>query len=296
MISSENNIYGSNSVPEISTTNFAAFTLNFIQDDLIAEMIQRSNLRNDFFVISLLIRGSGKIRINLKEFSLKKNDLLIIPPDVTKDNIELSSDAVLKVIAYSSEFLVPLPLPDNFWEISDYFSAKNIPVWSLDSKAVKSIISMVDQLAKWNNHNTIHPYKSEILNYTFMIFILELAAIAPRYSQKSNQRFSRKELLTIDFYALAKKHFRTKRALQFYADLLFVTPKYLTETIKEVSGQTAGDVIDSFTLQEARVQLKTTSKTISEIAGELNFSEQSSFGKFFKRLTGMSPRDYRQSK
>ena len=296
MISSESTTRYTKDKSEISTTKFAALTLDFGKEDLLAEMIQRSNLRNDFFAICLLIKGSGKVRINLKEFILKKNDLLIIPPDVKKDNIELSSDAVLKVIAYTSEFLVPLQLPANFWEILDYFSAKNIPVWSLDKKEVKAMINMSDQLEKWNAIDLDHPYKIEILNYSFMIFILELAAIAPRYSQKSNQRFSRKELLAIKFYALAKKHFRQERTLQFYADLLFVTPKYLTETIKEITGQTAGEVIDSFTVQEARIQLKTTIKNISEISAELNFSDQSSFGKFFKRLTGLSPKDYRISK
>lgn len=279
-----------------SLINFSALTLDHSQKDLVEEMIQRSNVRTDFFIISLLVKGSGKARINLKEFNLQKNDLMIIPPDVTKDNIEISPDAVLKVIAYTSEFLIPLPLPDNFWESSGYFSAKKIPVWSLDNKEVKAITTISDQLERWNNNQDDHPYKREILNYTFMIFLLELAAIAPRYSVESNQRFSRKELLTINFYTLAKKHFRTDRSLQFYANLLFITPKYLTETVKEMSGQTAGGVIDSFTAQEARILLKTTSKTISEISEELNFSDQSSFGKFFKRLSGLSPSDYRQSK
>ena len=278
-----------------SLNHFTALTLDFSQEDRLTEMIQRSNVRTDFFIISLLIKGSGKVRINLKEFSLKKNDLLIIPPDVTKDNIEISTDAVLKVIAYTSEFLIPLPLPENFWE-SSYFSAKKIPVWSLLNKEVKSITKISDQLESWINNQEDHLYRKEIINYTFMIFLLELAAIAPRYSLESNQRFSRKELLTINFYTLVKKHFRTDRNLQFYADLLFVTPKYLTETIKEISGQTAGGVIDSYTAQEARILLRTTTKTISEISDELNFSDQSSFGKFFKRLNDLSPKDYRRSK
>ena len=296
MISSETNDKYKPHEPAINLTNFTAITLDLSQEELLAEMIQRSNVRTDFFIISLLVKGTGKVRINLKEFNLQKNDLLIIPPDVTKDNIEISNDAVLKVIAYTSEFLIPLPLPENFWEISDYLSAKNIPVWSLDRKEVEAISTISDQLESRYNTPEPHLYNKEILNYTFMIFLMELAAIAPRYSMESNQRFSRKELLTINFYSLAKKHFKSERSLQFYADLLFITPKYLTETIKEVSGQTAGEVIDSFTVQEARIQLKTTSKTISEISEQLNFSDQSSFGKFFKRLSGLSPSGYRRNK
>lgn len=293
MISSENQDNFPAPIGVISSVNFAALTLDFSQESLLSEMIERSNLRPDFFIISIMVRGTGKVRINLKEFNLKKNDLLIIPPDAAKDKIEISNDVVLKVIAYTSDFLIPLPLPENFWEISDYFSAKNIPVWSLDNEEVKTIVSRFDELEKWTTNKVDHPYQSAILNFSFMVFILELAAIAPRYSQESNQNFSRKELLTINFYALSKKHFRDQRSLQYYADLLFVTPKYLTETVREISGKTAGDVIDSFTVQEARIQLSTTTKNISEIGEDLHFSDQSSFGKFFKRLSGMSPKDFR---
>ncbi len=296
MISSENVDPSKSPFQTISLSNFSALTLDFSQGNLLSEMIERSNLRTDFFIISVMIKGTGRVRINLKEFFLKKNDLLIIPPDATKDKIEISNDVVLKVIAYTSDFLVPLPLPENFWEVSDYFSAKNIPVWPLNNKEIKSIVTCMDELEKWNRNKSDHPYQAEILNFSFMIFILELAAIAPRYSQESNQRFSRKELLTINFYALSKKHFREERSLKYYADLLFVTPKYLTETVKEISGKTAGDVIDSFTIQEARIQLNTTTKNISEIAEDLNFSDQSSFGKFFKRLTGISPKHYRSNR
>ena len=295
MISSENNDNPPSHFGQISVNNFSVLTLDFSQENLLTELIQRSNLRNDFFIISVMVKGTGQVRINLKDFTLKKNDLLIIPPDATKDKIQVSSDVVLKVVAYTSDFLVPLPLPENFWEMSDYFSAKNIPVWSLDDEELKSIVTSMELLEKWSSNTPVHMYQAEILNFTFMIFILELAAIAPRYSQASNQRFSRKELLTINFYALSKKHFRKERSLQFYADLLFVTPKYLTETVREISGKTAGDVIDSFTVQEARIQLKTTTKNISEISEEMNFSDQSSFGKFFKRMTGMSPKDFRSA-
>ena len=127
----------------------------------------------------------------------------------------------------------------------------------------------------------------------FMIFILELAALAPKYALERNQQFTRKELLMIKFYALAKKNFREQRELKFYADALFVTPKHLTETIKEVSQRTAGETIDLLLVQASKILLRTTTKSIAEISDSLHFSDQSSFGKFFKRMAGMSPTKYR---
>jgi flagellar biosynthesis protein FlhB len=108
--------------------NFTALTLDFSQEGLLEEIISKSNLRTDLFVITVIVKGSITLKINLKEFRLKKNDLLTIPPDSTKETIEISEDAILKVIAYTSGFLLPLNLPDNFWEMTSYFSSENNPV------------------------------------------------------------------------------------------------------------------------------------------------------------------------
>ena len=276
--------------------NFTALTLDFSQEGLLEEIISKSNLRTDLFVITVIVKGSITLKINLKEFRLKKNDLLTIPPDSTKETIEISEDAILKVIAYTSGFLLPLNLPDNFWEMTSYFSSENNPVWPIKKEEVATLVALISRMELQEKELSKHPYGRQILNYTFLIFILELAALAKTYSKRSDQRYSRKENLTISFFSLAKKHFTKERSVQSYAQLLFVTPKYLTETIKEISGKTAGEVIDSLVIQSAKIQLSNTSKSISEIASDLNFSDQSFFGKFFKRHTGLSPKEYRASR
>lgn len=129
-----------------------------------------------------------------------------------------------------------------------------------------------------------------------MVFILQLGAMSKKYAKPGLQGYSRKEDLTIEFYVLAKKHFRKERQLLFYADQLFVSPKYLTETVKEVSGKNAGEILDLYAAQEARILLQTTRQSISEIADFLSFADQSSFGKFFKRMEGSSPTHFRNLK
>ena len=81
--------------------------------------------------------------------------------------------------------------------------------------------------------------------------------------------------------------------MNFYADKLFVTPKHLSAVLKEISGRTAGEWIDHRVILEAKMLLRTTGMNIQEISLALNFSNQSFFGKYFKHLTGISPRDYR---
>lgn len=82
----------------------------------------------------------------------------------------------------------------------------------------------------------------------------------------------------------------------FYDKKLCLTPKYLSSTIKEVSGKLAGDWIDNYVIIEAKALLISTNLTVQEICYELNFSTPSSFTRFFKRITGMSPRKFRTIK
>ncbi len=85
----------------------------------------------------------------------------------------------------------------------------------------------------------------------------------------------------------------TERSVTFYADKLFVTPKHLSAVLKEISEKTAGEWIDLRVILEAKLLLRSTGLNIQEISTKLNFANQSFFGKYFKHLTGMSPRDYR---
>jgi AraC-like DNA-binding protein len=74
---------------------------------------------------------------------------------------------------------------------------------------------------------------------------------------------------------------------------LYVTPKHLTETVKEMTGKTAGEWIDDAIILEAKVLLRNSGTGIAQVANLLNFPDQSSFGKFFKKHTGYAPTEFR---
>lgn len=74
-----------------------------------------------------------------------------------------------------------------------------------------------------------------------------------------------------------------------------ISPKYLSMAVKEASGKTPLDWIEDYTISASKAMLSSSSDTIDSISLKLNFASQSLFGKFFKRVTGMSPRDYRKS-
>ena len=99
-----------------------------------------------------------------------------------------------------------------------------------------------------------------------------------------------------DFLQLVQKHYKQERMIRFYAEKLFVTPKYLSVVVKNASGKTAGQWIDDYVVLEAKALLKSTDMTVLQISDEMNFPSQSFFGKFFKREVGVSPKQYREMK
>ena len=94
------------------------------------------------------------------------------------------------------------------------------------------------------------------------------------------------------FLRLVRAHHKRERAIGFYAEKMFISPKYLSLIIKEATGRSAAEWIDQYVLQEAKNLLCYSGKNVQQVAYELNFTNQSSFGKYFKHLTGLSPTQF----
>lgn len=100
-------------------------------------------------------------------------------------------------------------------------------------------------------------------------------------------------MLVRDFLKQVQLFHKKERRIDFYADKLQLSSKYLSQVIKNYSGKSAADWIDEYVVLEAKALLKSTNMTIQQISDELNFPSQSFFGKFFKRISGVSPKTYR---
>lgn len=110
------------------------------------------------------------------------------------------------------------------------------------------------------------------------------------HKQTDDSRETRNEILMRNFLKQLQTHHKQERKLEFYADKLCLSAKYLSQTIKNSSGKTAGEWIDEYVMLEAKALLKSTNMTIQQISDELNFPSQSFFGKFLKDLQGFLQR------
>ena len=132
-------------------------------------------------------------------------------------------------------------------------------------------------------------YKRQLLALFYEIYNIYQGHVIQERIPKS-----RKEDLFERFIRAISESYKEERSVSYYADKMFLTAKHLSTVVKEISGKTAGEWIDSLVVLEAKALLKSSELSIQEIADELHFANQSFFGKYFKHHTGMSPKEYRR--
>jgi AraC-like DNA-binding protein len=122
----------------------------------------------------------------------------------------------------------------------------------------------------------------------------DMSGVTYRVEQSSSKGQSRADVIFAEFIQQLEQNYRTERRVSWYAQQMGITPKYLSEIIKQISKRTPNEWIDSYVVLEIRVLLKNSTKSIKEITEELNFPNQSFLGKYFKEHVGMSPSEYRK--
>lgn len=133
-----------------------------------------------------------------------------------------------------------------------------------------------------------------MIRYQLSFCVLMMVELTSGFEVNTHDIKHKDNILKI-FLHLASRHFRKERQVQFYADHMNISPTYLSRTIKELTGNTVMGYLSNFLFNEICIQLKTTDKTISEIAFDLNFSDQSALTNFFRSKSNVSPMAYRKS-
>jgi AraC-like DNA-binding protein len=199
----------------------------------------------------------------------------------------ISNDFTGLFIIMSSRFTDSL-LPDSE-SLPMFLYFRDNPVLPLDEGTIGRMISFTEVLKQMTLAKD-HPYRLEVVRYLALAFFYG----AIDFHQFTNSRkLTHQEMFVEKFLNLVRVYHKEQRELKFYAQKLTVSPKYLSKVIKDTSGKPANDWIDDHVALEAKALLKSTNMTIQQISGELNFPSQSFFGKFFKRVTGMTPKEYK---
>ena len=268
------------------------------QNETLLKML-RYPIRFDGYIIFFLKKGHLRADVNLNTYDIVEHSLLISVPGniirVADYREERVKDIELTFVLISREFMSGIRI-DFLKVFQDSMKLLDNPCIQLDDFQ----IDIADDYFKLARKIISSPLskKREIIGSLLTSLTYMSADILARRIDDARRMGTEKNSASLNlvfeqFIALVNEYHNSERGMAFYAEKMCLTPKYLSKLIKQASGRSAPEWIDSFVILEAKNMLKYSGMTIKEIVYKLHFPNQSVFYKFFKAHTGMTPSEYR---
>jgi AraC-like DNA-binding protein len=261
-------------------------------DDFSIGFTFKTPFKFDMMFLVVSTKGTVSGTVDFQPYNLTAPFVIIIRPNQILHCEHISEDLEGYCLVISHRFAPELlPLIDKQAALSVAIQENPYAQLSCESMPfVKKYFFMLKNIMA----TTDNPYRLEMVKHLTMLFFYMAYPFFQKRIDTTKQ--TRQGLLIEQFTNLVRENYHRERSTAFYADKLCLTPKYLSQVIKTATGKSASDWIDDFVILEAKALLKSTNMTIQQISDDLNFPSQSFFGKYFKRIAGVSPKEYRENK
>ena len=250
-------------------------------------------VHSDREYIGFCLEGYAEIEVNLIENTIKKNEIIIISKNQIVFHHKISDDFRFILFSYSYEILNEFVNDIRKYPPFFVFFRQRFPSFMLNETEAYQILNYYNLMWKITQ-NVQNDYKRDSIKHLLSSLLITIHGYANKNANHPAPT-SRKHKIVHEFFTLIFDHYKEAKDVSFYADKLCVSPKYLSTVVKRETDRTPKDCIDNYVILESRVLLN-SSFTIQEISQQLNFPNQSFFGKYFKKHTGMSPLNYRKHK
>ena len=275
-----------------------AYLVAHIDKDSLTEHIASDTvMRVDGMTILLLKKGTVKLDINLDSFEARSPSVCVLhPASRMLFRPEEAGTPDCYLLFMSQRFLQNININLSAFNFPVMIE-KPSPVVDITTREFELLERYFGLLAQNARDAVTGQLTASVGSSLVSAVIYELAKIQYRRintgdSSTGGRQRSARAGYVHDFIKLVRAHYAVERSVAFYASKLFISPKYLSLIVKETTGKSAARWIDEFVLMEAKNMLRYSGKNIQQVAYALNFSNQSSFGKYFKHLTGMSPTQF----
>lgn len=289
-------LFGEKSVTRVGYIDEYIFACEIEGEDHIKYSKPR---RPKYHLIIIVISGQIDMIINGESFSFGQNSYINLP--TWADIYEIHYHNHFHAMVTATDRIVvedifrnrnPFPLDFKF-RIDHGLGGQMMDVKDVKTLC-KDISNMIDSLS-----NKDHQFAEEINYAYFYILLTDMADMVwKRYGRSApshHTEMHRADGILKEFAELLMNNARTETSVGFYAEKLCISKQYLSLIVKEKMRVTVGTVIASMRIEVAARLLRDPELTIQQVAEQMSFSDQSSFGKFFKKHTGMSPKKYRQN-
>ena len=255
--------------------------------------------RPKYHLVIIVIEGSINIIINGEQHKFPKHSYINLPTWADIYEIEYGDDFHAMVTATDKSIIDDIfrnrnPFPPDFRFSMDHSLGGRLT----DDRDLeilrKDISNMIDALS-----DKEHRFAEEVNYAYFYILLTDMANMMwNKYGKgqpSHHSEMKRSDSILKGFAELLTKHIMEKTSLDFYAEELCISKQYLSLIVKEKTGVSVGRIISIMRIEAAAKLLREPDLTIQQVASMLSFSDQSSFGKFFKKHTGVSPLRYRRT-
>jgi AraC-type DNA-binding domain-containing proteins len=250
--------------------------------------------RSEYYALILINQGAVEYSVGGQKFMASTGDVLFCGPMEAFIIHSISSDIRMKSIYFTQKLIEEAGFNYKTNDILKSFSSTPSYILSKQEKIFYRIDYHITQLGFLNVSHDLIDYSNDMIWHHFSLLMYEVQNFN-RYLEQQINVSPRHEAITAAFFNLVNQHYAKKHDVQFYADNLAISRKYLTKVLNTTLAKSPKEIINNVLLIEAKVMLKNNKFSVKDVAMKLAFSDQATFSKFFKKLTGMNPTLYKIS-
>lgn len=237
----------------------------------------------DDYRLGVFVSGEIHVNINLVERHITPGTIVFLGPGTIISPISFNGKIEIYGLGLFSDFPMPQMPPTFNGQIRDF----QIKVGESDITTARHIIDTI-----W--HVVHQPdYNRQIVSSLVAAMMHHYDGIYHQHIDFLKASQSREQTIFDRFIYLVNQHAKREHQIGFYADKMCLTQRYLGTVIRQASGTTAKEWIDRALAEYIKIELKHTDKSIAQISEDMGFPNPSFFSKYFKRLTGRTPLEYR---
>ena len=245
--------------------------------------------RSNYYGIGLLESGEITFHIDLTEYTITGPAIIFADTISIKRWDKAGTNYEMKTILFSEDFLQDKLVESNvLTSFSDLSSLGGCvtQLSPLEFDRFETMFKVIDL-----NYDSASPFHAEVIRGVVYSMVNEVAYLYEKYGNATKHLHN----LALRFREAVGKQCKEQRSVQYYADYLNIHPKYLSHVISSETGLTASEWIQNQVILEAKILLQDKNLSIGTITEILHFSDQSTFGKYFKKYGGINPTAYRHT-
>ena len=245
----------------------------------------------DYIGLVVCTRGSYSFKVNEENMEARAGETLFLT-----ENVHFQIESVSADLEYSLLFYRITPIRDilgNTVMMMRLYATLNPRPFIVLATGEEYALADYTQLLPSASYTESTMFDGHERKLLMLSLTYRLCSIFNRKVVQGGEASGHKIDIFVKLITLISDHYPKERSVSFYADRLCLSPKYLSSMVKGICGYTVQDLVFKAIIRRAIFLMTSTSKTIQEISDELNFPNASAFGTFFKKHTGLSPKNYR---